>query len=152
MTTNDPIKADAREDVGDPARVAWVGQEEPMGCVAAALAMLLRISYREAVALFQWPREEGRYCPSELYRIMERRGWKWQHTSAEERKRTGNTVPGDVCLGLVRPRGSSGLWHAVIVLRGGTVLDPSTPEPRSLDHYDDTIGAMSALVQSSEAP
>lgn len=108
--------------------------------------MLLGITYKEAAALFQWPRAEGRYCPSELYLILERRGWQWKHTSARERQQLQSPIPGALNLALVKVFENSSLYHAVVVLGDGTVLDPAFADPRRISDYFH-IGGMSAALQ-----
>lgn len=126
--------------------VQWVAQEGPLDCVAAAFAMLAGTTIREAKAEFKWPMPEGedRYCPSELYLIGKRRGWKWKHTSARERAKNDNALPGVINLALVKVHEGASMYHAVVVKADGTVLDPATPSPRKLTDYHH-VGAMSSV-------
>lgn len=105
----------------------WVGQEEPNGCVAATLAMILGYSYAEAAAILGKPHDSGCYSSVKQFQILWQCGYKTQ---------MGYDVPGAAFhLCSVKIHHDSPVAHSVIRLLDGTVLDPMTPEPQRLVDY-----------------
>lgn len=123
--------------------VQWIEQEDPHGCGVAALAMILGRTYAEVKAMLSaqnWQREGATIwvwdalLANEGYAVAR----KYRHDAARDCMREvwppEPFAPIHLCL--VRyPRFTRG--HMVVLLADGTVLDPLTPEPRTLDWYDD---------------
>jgi hypothetical protein len=133
-------------------RLQIVRQEQPFGCTAAALAMILGCSYAEAArklatdpSIFD--------TQGSGYHVMESQ--LVQHGFAVSRKwrvfQPGNQ-PRDPwpcapfaelhwCEVIAGPRGA----HAVVMLGDGTVLDPMSDEPKRLGDYSE-VNFVAAVV------
>jgi hypothetical protein len=135
--------------------ISWIKQEDPAGCVPACLAMITGKTYRE-VADYLAPRvstwgadAEGKYVETvgisfaehgmdfcKAYYYLMEHGFAWQSIGEVQYnnrdKRIWPPEPwADLHLCDVRTSG----FHAVVMLRDGTVLDPLTPEPKRLSDY-----------------
>lgn len=123
--------------------IRWVGQEEPTGCVAATLAMLLGVTYSEAAAMLT-PFGD---CYSTIARqeVLYEQGWAIC-------KKPWISVQGVpfAPMHLVSVKISEGsMYHSVVWLADGRVLDPLSPEPKSLADYHH-LGGVEGLVRLSE--
>jgi len=116
-------------------RLQWVEQEDDSGCVAACVAMMLGIRYRSAANLLL---SEGLVEPAQLT------SWGMSFEAVEPVLSAASWVRNDhspdvllvyVWGGVDARTGNPDLRHAVLALPDGTVLDPSTPEPRHIKGY-----------------
>jgi hypothetical protein len=136
---------DAAREAAEP--IHHVLQQDPLGCLAATLAMVLHISYEEAVEkLGGHPREgHGYYCDTWDQTLADN-GWavvrKWQVVQPGNRKRDPWPLAPWADLHECEVRTS--MNHSVIMLRDGTVLDPLTKERKRLSDYTEVL-SMAAL-------
>ena len=131
--------------------IRWVGQEEPYGCGAAAIAMLTGRTYQEVVSELgdSWT-EHGLHDPESLladmgYALARRYRVMQYHGIVNEERTPWPPEPfGDVHICQVYV--SKPMAHMVVMLRDGTVLDPVTPEPKRLADYLD-VNWVAAVVR-----
>ena len=117
-----------------------VEQEHQSGCMVAVLAMIMDITYQEALEYFPaHPDETGGYSSFTLEVILAEQGYA---VARQHRHRTGFGV--NRLFWPPRPFGKLH-WcevmtlagaHAVVMLESGVVLDPSNINRVSLDHPD----------------
>lgn len=118
--------------------IKYVPQREQNDCQVAVCAMILGVSYEEARAFYP-PSPHGRGY-SELYidNILVEHGFaiarKYHTNCAAARKREPWPPEPWADLHFAHVENSNG-GHAIIVLRDGTVIDPTTREPRRLADY-----------------
>ncbi|HEU0299483.1 MAG TPA: hypothetical protein VFR37_08520 [Longimicrobium sp.] len=121
--------------------VRWVGQVEANSCAIACLAMVLGVDYAEArgrVPIFN--PAEGMVM-GQVLRVLTEAGWayqeKWPDYSPTGHRRPHWPLrpwaPLHVCA--VR----TNMWHCVVMLDGGMVLDPLAPGPRDLHSYPEVF-------------
>jgi hypothetical protein len=121
--------------------VRWVGQVERNSCAIACLAMLLGVDYAEARSRIPTFDPAVGTALSDVLRVLGENGWayveKWSDYSPAARPRPRWPLPpfAPVHICAVRTPG----WHAVVMMRDGTVLDPLHPAPRRLDTYVDVL-------------
>ena len=135
----------------------WVGQDDANGCGVAAAAMLAGRSYADVLALLPQPeavRSGGGVSlqftmdqlMTELGFALAKRYPAWMNTYRSE----WPPAPwGD--RHLCQVYSASGRAHFVVMLRDGTVLDPSTPEPRRLSDYS-KVEAVAVVVPIVRTP
>ena len=136
----------------------WVRQEEPNGCVAATLAMILGVGYWQAADLLREHRSgDGCYSTPWQFKLLRDRGWHIEQrgrTRGEGGDLLGAYPPApfaDAHLVSVRISEASPVYHSVVWLRDGGVLDPLGPEPRSLVDYHH-VGGISGLFPPAACP
>lgn len=130
----------------------WVGQEEPNGCVCAALAMVAGVSYSAARAMFPFGATPDGYYPSTtVHMMLRRKGWKVEYRTP--RKPDGGEWPpspfAPVHMATVLVRQGGACWHSVVMRNDGAVLDPLTPELRRLTDYFE-VQAVVGLTRPAE--
>lgn len=133
--------------------VRWVRQEQLYGCVAAAGAMLLGITYAESVALFEGHVDfDIKGCGSfVLESILAERGvalcqrYRTYQPGNQKRALWPCEPFGDVHLCEVICLPNSPGAHAVVMLADGSVLDPMFEEPRRLSDYH-AVNYVAAVV------
>lgn len=127
-----------------------VRQKHPKGCQIAVLAMVLGVTYEEALArvipdggdpegstwLETWLADAG-WAVAKKYR--------WINPGKKERPKWPLDPWADLHYVNVQYSSASGLSHAVLMLADGTVLDPGHDEPRRLSDYF-AVNSMSALA------
>lgn len=114
-------------------------QEDPLGCLAATMAMVLNISYLEATILFGGRPCSGHnyYCDTWDQILIENgyaiaRKWKVRQPGNKER----NSWPLKPWTDLHECEVETNMIHSVLMLRDGTILDPLTIEPKKLSDYN----------------
>lgn len=129
----------------------WVGQDEPNGCVAATLAAILGLNYREAAELLAERRQGDCYSTVAQYQQLWARGWITEargRQRGEDGMQIGPWPPepfADAHIASVKVSPESTLYHSVLWLRDGRVLDPLTTKPRSLGDYHH-VGGITGLT------
>lgn len=121
-------------------RTDWIGQEDSLGCLGATLAMVLGISYQEAVQKFGGipPRDGHTYYCDQWDQILIDEGWsiarKWKYTQPGNRERA--IWPPEPWADLHECEVDTGMMsHSVLMLGNGTIIDPLTREPKKLSDY-----------------
>lgn len=122
----------------------WVRQEHPLGCGIACLAMILQVTYAEANDMFSIFNGTGvRTVQMDeflaCYGFAVARIWsRTELKSYRRRKRPFWPVkpfaPLHFCL--VKVSSDRPIFHYVVMLEDGSVLDPEFPEPTTLAHYE----------------
>jgi hypothetical protein len=122
---------------------SWVGQEHPHGCGVAAVAMVLGVSYGEALSKFAMPdhydlNSRG-LIESALEAVLAENGFAFAKVMRHrgylkgEPRAVWPVAPwADVHLAQVTHSPGA---HFIVVLRDGTVLDPATPQRRHLTDW-----------------
>ena len=134
--------------------VRWVAQEDPYGCGIAAFAMLLGITYQEARRLLpdERPEETGMHVDDVLpdfgFATLVKHQWiHWRIRNNKEERRT--PWPPEPFYGVhlcrVQVTATSPVFHWVIMLSDGSVLDPLTPTVRHLTDYE-VVASVAAVV------
>jgi hypothetical protein len=127
--------------------IRWVGQEDPMGCFVAAMAMVAGKTYAEVKAeTGECWRRGGTFFPVDQYlsenRLVTAR--YWSHDQFRGHAENGAWLcdkrdpwpPAPFApVHLCEVRASAGHW--VVMLKDGTVLDPNVSEPRKLSDYSE---------------
>jgi hypothetical protein len=116
--------------------VKWVAQQDPRGCVLAALAMLTEQTYAEVKAGFI-DSERGISLMFDGFTYLAEHGYavapKYIHYHPLKRHRDPWPVEPFADMHLCEVITSQA--HAVVMLKDGMVLDPNTPEPKRLSDY-----------------
>lgn len=121
--------------------VSYVKQEDPNGCVVAAIAMIVGKSYAEVKSELA-PKDLSRasytaftaesYLYEHGYRLVKR----WKHICFNETDRAEWPITPFAPIHYVSVQDGAGNAHAVVLLENGEVLDPWTgPTPRNLRDY-----------------
>jgi hypothetical protein len=122
----------------DSVALRWVRQEEPNGCVAATLAMMLGTDYWSAAAMLR-PHADC-YSSIALQEVLYDHGWAKcpigrKRADGSEREQYPPEPFAPVHRISVKFSKDSGLYHSILWMRDGSILDPMTPEPRTLSDY-----------------
>lgn len=146
------IVANKREPESRALSVKLVRQEHRFGCVVACIAMTLGYTYRQAMAIAERTDEELELnaCMSftdfdtaiGLYGYSVARRWK--HNGLERRDWAHWPPTPWADLQQCDVEAGGGCAHSVLVRMDGTVIDPSTDEPRKLTDYAGVI-SMAAI-------
>lgn len=138
--------------------IPFVWQPEDNGCGVAALAMVARLTYRQARQYFTLERDfakDGMHV-HELHEALNVLGFAYQDLSPRE-SRLGYTPRAewpptpftDLAIGHVKNLRDSS-WHFVVVLRGGRVLDPTWGIIQGLHRYPEVVGYLALYRVSDE--
>lgn len=121
--------------------IRHVAQEEPNGCVAATLAMVIGVGYQTATTILADRKHGDCYSTVAAFQELWRRGWRTLpvgrvRNEAREVIRQYPPEPfADLHIVSVKVSAGSPVYHSVVWCRDGTVLDPLTEEPRTLADY-----------------
>lgn len=121
--------------------IARVAQEEPNGCVAATLAMVLGVDYWSAAGMLADRKHGDCYSTVAQFQELWSRGWRTLPVGRIRDEQRNVIAPhppepfADIHIASVKVSEGSPVYHSVIWLRDGTVLDPLTDVPRTLADY-----------------
>ena len=114
--------------------IRHVAQEEPNGCVAATLAMVIGVGYQTATTILADRKHGDCYSTVAAFQELWRRGWRTLpvgrvRNEAREVIRQYPPEPfADLHIVSVKVSAGSPVYHSVVWCRDGTVLDPLTEE------------------------
>lgn len=126
-----------------PKTVKWVRQEDSCGCTVASIAMIAGKTYQEIKAMLP-PNHDltrkglGGFEETNLLKKLGFTASRKFINSFEGREGDKEWPPkpfADLHICAVEVYEGSPLFHSVVMLSDGTVLDPSTPEPKQLTDY-----------------
>jgi hypothetical protein len=126
-------------------------QKHTCGCMIATTAMVLGVSYEDALKEYPTVKPDESGMDYGMFeQVVVEHGWavarKWKHYRVGGRDREVWPVEPWADLHEVQVRISDRMDHSVLMLRDGTVLDPLTPEPRKLSDYS-RVMSIAALTK-----
>jgi hypothetical protein len=123
--------------------IKWVGQEDAWGCSQAAVAMVVGKTYQEVKAF--WDNDDSDYFKKhgksfyDFDQQLAAYGYATARIYSNFKGKPRSDWPpapfGEIHLCTVMVSESSPGGHIVVMLKDGTVLDPLSPEPKSLTDY-----------------
>lgn len=121
----------------------WVRQEDSNGCGIACLAMILEKTYTEVLAEFTYFDGTGldnhivdEYLADKGYAVSRKyKAAHWNQPRYSNNPRKDFLGEPFAQIHLVQAR-IGDRNHYVVMLRDGTVLDPITPKPQTIDGYE----------------
>lgn len=133
--------------------VEHVAQKHTYGCVVAALAMVLGVTYDAALSLLSPDKDPDWNHGFDFMAfdsVLVDHGYavarKFRYTRDNAERQPWPPQPwGELHMALVRCTQNTS--HAVVMLADGTILDPLTPTPRKLSDYVavDNVAAITPL-------
>lgn len=132
-----------------------VQQEEPNGCVAATLAMMLGTDYWSAASMLR--RHADCYSSIALQSVLYDHGWAKcpigrKREDGTEREQYPPEPFAPVHRVSVKLNRGSGLYHSVLWLSDGTILDPLTETPPSKLADYPHVGCIEGWIKLERAP
>lgn len=125
---------DATNPTVEGERLRRVQQEEPFGCVAACLAMMLDVPYAKAAGMLKRFGDGECYCVASYERVLFDHGWakcaRGRTRADGTRREVWPPEPfAPVHTVNVKVSKDAPVYHYVVWLADGTVLDPLTEAP-----------------------